>query len=747
MSASVQENHNPASLGFFTSPQKPPFSMMKPGPLNSELDKNYEDGRLIPFFQNNVDKNRFPEVWESIESAHEFQRRKARGLANGEAESYRLVKAPKSQTPTNEPEFCSDAWFRKLSTQRFYERQDRLRNQRVADQWFVEQGIRTAEDVQAKWDKKHADGVSVRLDTPLHSYEDHKNNQKVVGWVTQHNGKDYDVRNFDPETGEITGVDSQVKPDAAFTIVEARGWDDAYRVRTQQNMMHGLPPMQEGDRVTDLLTMRGAAAISDSCSYMALKKGGFTTFLTLTLDEQSRRKLVRKVASRAVEIRYVPGDDNKGYSWGEVYCAGSGVPFCHLSDAGDKNTGFEKAEGPFTPLKWEWETSVQKEVSRFMDAAQKMYQRGWRSGKFEERHYPWGKVACLERNPKGRKIRGARLVGDGGGLAGDMAGSDQAVADFSTFNNVNDLVKKGKDPIVAEGNYCPVQPERLHYCWVAESPKNEAGEDNPHIHVLMRWRVPRFLFREWAFRLEQLWGLGFAHLEKIKDPENAGAYMAKAAGYLTKAEGRSDQGRIRGNRYGISKCARAPGWACVERSELGIMGHLIADVYDYWSHLYGDKFAERKKLNDALDNVRQNKELSPEQKTKKRKSIGEKLEGVRGVLNTLPAKVSKYQIVLKGKYWIEAFTAWAKRDQYYDGCAVLPPKGDGEAWKPEKRPDSLWFKNYQLSMHCRRFKRRWLGMTPALIEKFYEKDPPIEHQDKTGLLSNWFEYEEWGAVT
>jgi hypothetical protein len=36
------------------------------------------------------------------------------------------------------------------------------------------------------------------------------------------------------------------------------------------------------------------------------------------------------------------------------------------------------------------------------------------------------------------------------------------------------------------------------------------------------------MFNAWAKRIEQLWGCGFAHLEKIKDGEAAAAYMMKA---------------------------------------------------------------------------------------------------------------------------------------------------------------------------------------------------------------------------
>jgi len=80
---------------------------------------------------------------------------------------------------------------------------------------------------------------------------------------------------------------------------------------------------------------------------------------------------------------------------------------------------------------------------------------------------------------------------------------------------------------------------------------------NPHIHLLTNWTVKRKHFKGWAARIEKLWGHGFAHIEKIKKPASAAAYMAKAAGYIGKGADGS-QGPVRGNRYNISKGARAP---------------------------------------------------------------------------------------------------------------------------------------------------------------------------------------------
>lgn len=255
----------------------------------------------------------------------------------------------------------------------------------------------------------------------------------------------------------------------------------------------------------------------------------------------------------------------------------------------------------------------------------------------------------------------------------------------------------------------PANEHKLKYCWVAENPKNSLGEDNPHLHVLIDWRVPYQVFDAWAKRIERIWGQGVAHLEKIKSPEMAGAYMAKAAGYLTKAQGATDQGEIRGNRYGISEDARAPLWALVGRYELGIMGHLIADVYDFFGFKYGPKFKARRKLNGALDGAKskaadmkkEGVKQSPSD-LKRRAKIGQKLQKVRAEINELPAVSSKYQIVVKSKAAFDEFWNWATNAEKGEKCEWLPTITKDETWSPDVRPSSLWYGEYMNRIGDRR---------------------------------------------
>ena len=72
-------------------------------------------------------------------------------------------------------------------------------------------------------------------------------------------------------------------------------------------------------------------------------------------------------------------------------------------------------------------------------------------------------------------------------------------------------------------------------------------------------------------------GHGFAKLERIKKPKAAGSYIIKAVGYAAKG-GDAEQGLIKGNRYNISKCTRAPKWECLASFEAGNITAVIKEL-------------------------------------------------------------------------------------------------------------------------------------------------------------------------
>ncbi|MCW4444026.1 hypothetical protein OHV10_07010 [Vibrio splendidus] len=206
------------------------------------------------------------------------------------------------------------------------------------------------------------------------------------------------------------------------------------------------------------------------------------------------------------------------------------------------------ADGPFTPVEFErdtgdlipgkdglytqlpkqpfkiikpLDTSIGRETSRFLDGSKKMFHRGWYTedgdyvpGQFKAKPLPFG--------------------------------PDREKADF-------------------------------HYMWVAESPMNEDGEPNPHVHLLLKWTVDKEHFKDWAKRLESLWGHGMAHIERIRQPKAASTYLIKAVGYAAKGNN-ADQGLIKGNRYSIARVSRAPSWETLASFEADNITAVIREL-------------------------------------------------------------------------------------------------------------------------------------------------------------------------
>jgi len=379
-------------------------------------------------------------------------------------------------------------------------------------------------------------------------------------------------------------------------VIEFKDWADEWRLRTEVDGQNLHPPEQAGERISEMLSHRGASKIAESCAFMSVKHGGYKTFVTGTFNDATRDSI---------------------------------------------KTGA---------------TTIQKEVSRTMDALQKMYQRGWRS------------------------TTGERVSGH------------------------------------AEG---------LPYCWVVEVPKNEQGEDNPHIHMLLGWRVEYKYFAEWSARIEALWGNGYFHLEKIKDSTCAGAYMAKAAGYLSKAQDNDTQGEVTGNRYGISSVARAPGWLRYATTQLHIASQLIVDVYDHLTQKYGEQYRTRKRLNRALDKI-------PKTNKATRHCIGKKLAKVRATINAIPIRCNKYQVVIKNRGDAFRFFSWMKNEEDPGNGDWLPPKDPGMAWITGREPvakDTLYFSKLHNLIDHRKLRRR-LANKPPWLHQSDEEWHHVKHDYK-----------------
>lgn len=294
-----------------------------------------------------------------------------------------------------------------------------------------------------------------------------------------------------------------------YAAHQYREWSDEHRIMHKIAAPYSLPPLNSGQRKTSFLTPNAARKMAASCEFVSVKRGGYTTFLTLTFDAEARERL-------------------------------------------------------------QLGGTIQAEVSRFFDGLQKMYRRGW--------------VANT-------------------GLQ--------------------------KMPVPAAG-------DSLDYLWVAENPDSyldtETGEmvTNPHVHVLMRWAVPYALFEAWAGRIEKLWGQGFAHLEKLRSKKqgSAAAYLMKALQYLAKAAGASDQGTVYGNRYGISKSARAPEWETLYTFAWAALGQMIERARMKQNRTRKPMEQKRdylkKQLEEASDKKQKNAIFTALQK------VREKLESVKG---------------------------------------------------------------------------------------------------------------------
>ena len=492
------------------------------------------------------------------------------------------------------------------------------------------------------------------------------------------------------------------------TIVEHRKYSEVeqmWRVRTQADAAMSMrPPENNGKRVTEMLSMNGARKIAESSEYVAAAFGGFTTFCTATVTSAMRKTLrsfnaAPSAADSHYSLNVLPASCRHADFTKRKYSS-----ICFHGDHG----------APFTPIELTPETTMQREISRTMDAITKIYQRGCQLDIAVPSKTD--KVLSIESAgysiPAGFSIhvnRWKKIKADGpcsainyrvqmppyAKVAEVVKGNFTALAGFE--------LDKG---CIAEGPCTPVRFKRegLRYCWVFEMPKNAAGEDNPHIHFMMDWRVDHRFFAAWAARLEGLWGGGYFHLEKIKEPACAGAYMAKSAGYLTKGASDEGQGVITGNRYGISAGARAPDWVVVSESQLDVMGQLIHDVYDHLQVAYQAELNERRKLNDEL-------KLAKNEKKEYREKIAKRLQKVRAKLKAVPVVASKYHVVVKGKMAAMQFFSWLKQPTV-ENVAVpewLPKKPEGVAWDEGRQVtavDSVFISSLRDNLRRLRLWRR-----------------------------------------
>ncbi|ODB41082.1 hypothetical protein BB427_11360 [Pseudoalteromonas sp. BMB] len=386
---------------------------------------------------------------------------------------------------------------------------------------------------------------------------------------------------------------------------QSRNWSDDFRiVCTQMTSTSDAPDANTGERITRSLTSRARGKIIDSGLYMQAVKGGYSAFLTVTLDEAARKKLDEKHYKK-----------DRGGKEGDVISP--------WYNANGEKLEFECAEndeiiadGRFTYVKFDFAT-IGEQLSPFLDSMGKMHKRGWMStrGLFKEfvktdvfhnneRLYPWGIVECIEQC-EARAITNKKM-------------------EICKIECAQDPKKK------------PV----FDYMWVAEAPRKihesrlypfgENGElvevqsigyQNYHAHMLMRWNVPHHHFREWAERVERLWGKGMVHIERIKSPAAASSYLLKALGYMS-SDSKGDQGEIRGNRYNISKYARAEAWENCATHE---SQHMYTLIQEYLQYLEAKRKRKRKVQNELKETIAFRERIKHQETTTKRERLIERL--------------------------------------------------------------------------------------------------------------------------
>ncbi|MCP4060351.1 MAG: hypothetical protein GY738_24275 [Pseudoalteromonas sp.] len=478
---------------------------------------------------------------------------------------------------------------------------------------------------------------------------------------------------LDIQTGEVRGkrvqeverghyASKSLEADKSAKVhFQSRNWSNDYRiVCTQNTRASDAPDANTGDRVTQTVTSRARGKIVDSGLYMQAVKGGFNSFLTVTLDENARKKLNNKHLKK-----------DRGGKAGEII-----KPWF---DANGEKLVFEmvenneiKASGRFTLLKFDFST-IGEQLSPFFDALGKMHKRGFvATGNVTNtpsaKKYPFGKVECIGRNERLYPWGKVSSVGASGRVESDLMHDNERLYSWGVVECIETCERRAytNEKMEITSVECEQSASKkpvFDYLWCAEAPAKKhgskvyewegekieiqcVGEQNYHAHVLMRWNVEPVFFHEWAARIEKIWGQGFVTIERIKNAKAAAAYLLKALGYLVKgAEG--SQGEIRGNRYNISKHARAEGW---ENCATHDAQHMYGLIQEYAQGLEAKK--ERKKFKSldhkkTLGTVEKLKNVNKNDFSEKRAQFIEKLEQK---LESVSEKISELSEELHGNF-------------------------------------------------------------------------------------------------
>lgn len=469
---------------------------------------------------------------------------------------------------------------------------------------------------------------------------------------------------LDIQTGEVRGKRVQEverghfasKPleadKTAKVHFQSRNWSSDYRiVCTQNTRASDAPDANTGDRVTQTVTSRARGKIVDSGLYMQAVKGGFNSFLTVTLDADARKKLNEKHLKK-----------DRGGNAGEII-----KPWFNAS--GEKLV-FPMAEnneiiasGRFTHLKYDFST-IGEQLSPFFDALGKMHKRGFvATGQIAKtptaKKYTWGEVECIGRADRLYPWGKVSSVGGKGRVDSDLIKSNERLYPWGLVECVGEDSKPVFDYLwCAEAPHTGDKNESKKYKWgevecIGQNERlcpwgkvSSVGEQNYHAHVLMRWNVEPVFFHEWAARIENIWSQGFVTIERIKNAKAAAAYLLKALGYMVKG-GEGSQGEIRGNRYNISKYARAEGWENCATHEAQHMYGLIQEYAQGIEAKKQRKIIKQSELKKTLGTIEKLTNVNKKDFSEKRQQF---IENLKNKLEQVSEKVSELSSELNGNF-------------------------------------------------------------------------------------------------
>ncbi|MFL7011922.1 hypothetical protein [Enterovibrio norvegicus] len=420
--------------------------------------------------------------------------------------------------------------------------------------------------------------------TQLKQVENQANIASLLRRVSTDEGKAHDTP-FDEsarydaaQKGEKTTIESR-----AVAALCYRQWQNQTKIQiVAQTSSKNAPALQSGKRVSAALTPRAVKNIIEAGAYTATTEAhGLRTFATFTFNDNARRRVLsghEDIAAPFTEIR----PTEVGYKpVCEVVGAYSPVAF-------ERNMAKPRVNiaGAYSTLP---ESSDYCGAFCWMDDKPRQYRKAGFTSEAKVINGDSeiaGAFCPLDRAPQ--------LVNADGEIAGDYCPLERRPARLwevtaiqkttigremsRTLDGMKKMFERGWKYTNDDGEKIdvPATDGEFRYIWVAESPANEQGEPNPHAHLLTNIAVEQQHFSAFCQRIESLWRNGYAHFERIRNKHAASSYIIKAVGYAAKGDN-GEQGVIEGNRYGISRSARAPKWEVLATFEADRLSAVISE--------------------------------------------------------------------------------------------------------------------------------------------------------------------------